>query len=66
MNNASVNITGVSRENLTGSDFFNYFTEPQKAREVYQEVFANGFVSDYPLTIQRWQADGCIIQWFSI
>ena len=52
MNNASVNITGVSREKLTGSDFFNYFTEPEKAREVYQEVFANGFVSDYPLTIR--------------
>jgi PAS domain S-box-containing protein len=52
MNNASVNITGISRERLTGSDFFNYFTEPQKAREVYQEVFAHGFVSDYPLTIR--------------
>ena len=52
MNNASVNITGVSRENLKGSDFFNYFTEPQKAREVYQEVFANGFVANYPLTIR--------------
>ena len=44
MNNASVNITGVSREKLTGIRFFNYFTEPQKAHEVYQEVFAKGFV----------------------
>ena len=52
MNNASVNITGVSRENLIGTDFFDYFTEPRKAREVYREVFANGFVSDYPLTIR--------------
>ncbi|MCX6266980.1 MAG: ATP-binding protein [Bacteroidetes bacterium] len=52
MNNASVNITGVSREKLIGTDFFEYFTEPQKAREVYQEVFANGFVADYPLTIR--------------
>jgi len=52
MNNASVIITGVSRENLIGTDFFDYFTEPRKAREVYLEVFANGFVSDYPLTIR--------------
>jgi len=52
MNNASVNITGLSREELIGTDFFNYFTEPQKAREVYQEVFAKGFVADYPLTIR--------------
>ena len=52
MNNASVNITGVSREKLKGTDFFDYFTEPQKAREVYQEVFAKGFVANYPLTIR--------------
>ena len=52
MNHASVNITGISRENLIDTDFFDYFTEPQKAREVYQEVFAKGFVTDYPLTIR--------------
>ncbi|MFZ4398911.1 MAG: PAS domain S-box protein [Bacteroidales bacterium] len=52
MNNASVNITGVLREKLIGTDFFDYFTEPQKAREVYQKVFAEGFVADYPLTIR--------------
>jgi PAS domain S-box-containing protein len=51
MNNASVNIIGISREKLIGTDFFDYFTDPQKAREVYQEVFAKGFVTDYPLTI---------------
>ncbi|MBA3706927.1 MAG: response regulator, partial [Bacteroidetes bacterium] len=52
MNNASVNITGVSREKLIGTDFFDYFTEPDKAREGYREVFAKGFVADYPLTIR--------------
>jgi hypothetical protein len=38
MNEATIKITGVERELLTGSDFFDYFTEPQMAR-VYQEVF---------------------------
>ncbi len=52
MNQATVTITGVTRENLIGSDFFDYFTDPQKAREVYQEVFAKGFVADYPLTMR--------------
>jgi PAS domain S-box-containing protein len=52
MNEALTNITGLTREKLTGTDFFDYFTEPQKAREVYQEVFAKGFVTDYPLTIK--------------
>jgi hypothetical protein len=35
---ATIKITGMERELLTGSDFFDYFTEPQMAREVYQEV----------------------------
>lgn len=52
MNNASVNIIGRTREELIGTDFFDYFTDPQMAREVYQQVFANGFVADYPLTIK--------------
>ena len=51
MNEALTNITGLTREKLTGTNFFDYFTEPQKAREVYQEVFAKGFVTDYPLTV---------------
>ena len=52
MNEAMASITGMTREKLTGTDFFDYFTEPQKAREVYQEVFAKGFVADHPLTIK--------------
>ena len=52
INNATVSVTGVAREQLIGSDFFEYFTEPEKAREGYQQVFENGFVTDYPLTIR--------------
>jgi PAS domain S-box-containing protein len=52
INNASVNITEVTRENLIGTDFFEYFTEPERAREIYKQVFAEGFVADYPLTIR--------------
>jgi PAS domain S-box-containing protein len=50
-NEATVLVTGVSRDQLIGSDFFDYFTEPQKAREGYKKVFSKGFVVDYPLTI---------------
>jgi PAS domain S-box-containing protein len=53
MNQATVNITGMKREKLTGTDFFDYFTEPQKAREVYQQVFAKGSVADSPLTLRH-------------
>jgi PAS domain S-box-containing protein len=51
-NNASATITGISREELIGTDFFDYFTDPKKAREGYEEIFAKGFVVDYPLTMR--------------
>ena len=53
MNEALANITGITREKLTGTDFLDYFTEPQKARAVYQEVFAKGSVADSPLTLRH-------------
>jgi PAS domain S-box-containing protein len=53
VNEATVKVTGVQRENLIGTDFSNYFTEPEKAREGYRQVFAKGSVTDYPLTIRH-------------
>ncbi|MES2565842.1 MAG: ATP-binding protein [Bacteroidota bacterium] len=53
MNHATAKITGMTREELTGTDFFDYFTDQQKAREVYQEVFAKGSVADLPLTLRH-------------
>lgn len=53
MNAALASVTGMSREELTGTDFLDYFTEPQRAREVYQEVFAKGSVADSPLTLRH-------------
>jgi PAS domain S-box-containing protein len=52
MNEATVRLTGFSRQHLKGTDFKNYFTDPDKASKVYKEVFAKGFVADYPLTIK--------------
>ena len=52
VNEATEKATGISRDRLIGSDFCDYFTEPQKAREGYQRVFEQGFVRDYPLAIR--------------
>ena len=49
VNRASEEATGVPREQLIGSDFSDYFTEPEKARAGYEEVFRQGFVG-----IIRW------------
>lgn len=51
MNQAMQHVIGKTHAELIGTDFKDYFTDPQKAREVYQEVFAKGFVADYPLII---------------
>jgi len=53
VNKATEDVTGVRRDQLIGTDFSNYFTEPEKAREGYQEVFLKGFVRDYPLAIRH-------------
>ena len=52
VNEATIKVTGVSRNNLVGTDFSDYFTEPARAREGYLRVFAEGAVTDYPLTIR--------------
>ena len=53
VNKATELITGCSRDELIGTDFSDYFTEPEKARAVYQEVFREGMVIDYPLGIKH-------------
>jgi PAS domain S-box-containing protein len=52
-NEATVRITGVPREQLIGSDFFGYFTDPDRARAVYLDVFAQGSVVNSPLTLRH-------------
>ncbi|MCZ7402807.1 MAG: methyl-accepting chemotaxis protein [Candidatus Methanoperedens sp.] len=53
VNKATEQVTGVNREHLVGSDFSDYFTEPENAREGYKQVFSKGFVKDYPLAIRN-------------
>jgi PAS domain S-box-containing protein len=53
VNEATIKVTGVPRARLIGTDFSDYFTEPERAREGYQQVFSKGSVSDYPLTIRH-------------
>lgn len=51
-NNATVQATDVPKNKLIGSDFINYFTDKNKAKESYEAVFSKGFISDFPLTIK--------------
>ncbi len=53
VNKATEQATGVSREQLIGSDFCDYFTDAQKARQGYQTVLELGKIKNYPLTIRH-------------
>jgi PAS domain S-box-containing protein len=53
VNKTTEQVTGVARERLIGSDFCDYFTEPEQARAGYKQVFSDGVVKDYPLTIRH-------------
>jgi PAS domain S-box-containing protein len=53
VNNATESVTGHSRHELIGSDFADYFSDPEKARNGYQKVFGNGSMTDYELEIRH-------------
>jgi PAS domain S-box-containing protein len=53
VNFATETITGHSREELIGTEFSSYFTELEKATEVYKRVFEMGSVQDYELSLQH-------------
>ncbi|MCD4823131.1 MAG: PAS domain S-box protein [Phycisphaerae bacterium] len=53
LNEATIKATGVSRDELIGTDFSDYFTDPPKARQGYKIAFAKGLIKDYELTIKH-------------
>ncbi len=53
LNLATETATGFFRTNLIGTDFSDYFTEPDKAKTGYQRVFKDGYIVDYQLTIRH-------------
>jgi PAS domain S-box-containing protein len=46
-------VTGIERTELIGTDFSQYFTNPQKAKDGLQEILAKRFVVDFTLTIKH-------------
>ncbi len=59
VNEATVRVTGVPREELIGTNFSQYFTDPGRARAGYETVFRDGSVTDYELEIRH--RDGRVI-----
>jgi len=53
INQAAIRVAGVPREQVIGSDFAGYFTAPDRAREAYRRVLADGVLTDCPLAVRR-------------
>lgn len=53
VNVATEKVTGRLREELVGTDFADYFTNPQEAMKGYLKAFQEGMVKDYPLEIKH-------------
>jgi PAS domain S-box-containing protein len=57
VNRSTEKIAGITRDELIGTDFSNYFTDPKRARDGYQQVFKEGSVRDYPLEMKHQNGD---------
>jgi len=57
VNTATEIATGLNREKLKGTDFADYFTAPEKAKESYKKVYSEGYVKDYPLSLRHVQGN---------
>jgi PAS domain S-box-containing protein len=53
INDATEQITGLARAELLGTEFSDYFTEPDLARAGYEQAFRDGSVRDYPLELRH-------------
>ncbi len=53
VNIATEIVTGYPRAELIGTNFLDYFTQPEQARVGYEQVLREGSVVDYPLEIQH-------------
>ena len=53
VNAATEAVTGYTRTELIGTEFSDYFIEPEQARAGYEEVFRVGSVHDHPLELRH-------------
>jgi len=53
VNEATITLTGIERDQLIGSDVFAYFTEPELAQIGLKKALSQGTVIDFPLSIRH-------------
>lgn len=53
VNKATEKVIGLQREQLIGHEFARYLTEPEKVLSGYQQVFTEGEIIDFPLSLRH-------------
>src|SRR5207237_5018563 len=59
-------LTGYSREELIGSPFKQYFTEPGRAEDGIRQVLKNGSVTNYELTARSKGGEETVVSYNAI
>ena len=63
VNEETIKLTGYSREELIGTPFKNYFTDPEKAQEGVDLSFREGIVRDYELIMRSKTGEETIVSY---
>ena len=63
VNEATVKATGCGRDELIGTSFSEYFTDPEKAQEGVNLVFKKGAVTDHELTMKSKTGEEIIVSY---
>jgi diguanylate cyclase (GGDEF)-like protein/PAS domain S-box-containing protein len=53
LNLAAELILGLSRQEVVGTDFTDYFAEPEKAKAAHEQAFVDGEIRNCPLDLKR-------------
>lgn len=53
LNKRSEAVTGLSREQLIGSEYSDYCTDPDKARQAFMQVLTAGYANDVTLPVRH-------------
>ena len=53
VNEAAIRVSGVGRKEIIGTNFSDYFIEPENVFEIYRRVLTDGVVTDISLTIRH-------------
>lgn len=56
-------LTGCTRDELIGSPFKRFFTDPERAEASIKSVLSEGRITDYELTVRNWNGKETVVSY---